>query len=76
MALASVDFFILFAFTELFFDQQVGNQCNIFDMDWINCNSCCRQPGDERERKFMLTNCGHIFCDICLSQGKEPRSQH
>ncbi|XP_066979896.1 probable E3 SUMO-protein ligase RNF212 isoform X3 [Macrobrachium rosenbergii] len=43
-------------------------------MDWINCNTCCRQPGDERERKFVLSSCGHIFCDVCLmqadSQGK------
>nr|XP_027223455.1 RING finger protein 212B-like [Penaeus vannamei] len=39
-----------------------------FAMDWINCNSCCRQPGDEKERTFVLTSCGHIFCDICLSQ--------
>ncbi|XP_037802927.1 RING finger protein 212B-like [Penaeus monodon] len=39
-----------------------------FAMDWINCNSCCRQPGDEKERTFVLTSCGHIFCDVCLSQ--------
>ncbi|XP_042880162.1 probable E3 SUMO-protein ligase RNF212 isoform X2 [Penaeus japonicus] len=39
-------------------------------MDWINCNSCCRQPGDEKERSFMLTSCGHIFCDVCLAQGE------
>ncbi|XP_068243494.1 RING finger protein 212B-like isoform X2 [Palaemon carinicauda] len=37
-------------------------------MDWINCNTCCRQPGDEKERKFVLSNCGHLFCDICLMQ--------
>ncbi|XP_045608706.1 E3 ubiquitin-protein ligase RNF212B isoform X2 [Procambarus clarkii] len=39
-------------------------------MDWINCNSCCRQPGDEKERTFVLTSCGHIFCDLCLRQGE------
>ncbi|XP_045125371.1 probable E3 SUMO-protein ligase RNF212 isoform X2 [Portunus trituberculatus] len=37
-------------------------------MDWINCNLCCRQPGDDRERTFTLSSCGHIFCDLCLAR--------
>ncbi|XP_069950842.1 E3 ubiquitin-protein ligase RNF212B isoform X2 [Cherax quadricarinatus] len=41
-------------------------------MDWINCNTCCRQPGDEKERIFTLTSCGHIFCDVCLAQAECP----
>lgn len=44
-------------------------EINNISMDWINCNSCCRQPGDERERTFALSSCGHIFCDLCLAQG-------
>ncbi|MPC24822.1 hypothetical protein E2C01_017917 [Portunus trituberculatus] len=39
-------------------------------MDWINCNLCCRQPGDDRERTFTLSSCGHIFCDLCLARAK------
>ncbi|KAK4297800.1 hypothetical protein Pmani_029804 [Petrolisthes manimaculis] len=41
---------------------------DITEMDWINCNSCCRQPGDEKDRTFVLTSCGHIFCDLCLTK--------
>ncbi|XP_076034824.1 vilya [Oratosquilla oratoria] len=39
-------------------------------MDWINCNICCRQPGDNKDRTFMLSSCGHLFCDICLSKAE------
>ncbi|XP_071525634.1 probable E3 SUMO-protein ligase RNF212 isoform X3 [Panulirus ornatus] len=45
-------------------------EINDINMDWINCNSCCRQPGDESERTFALTSCGHIFCDLCLAQAE------
>ncbi|CAL4059760.1 unnamed protein product, partial [Meganyctiphanes norvegica] len=37
-------------------------------MDWVNCNTCCRQPGDEPNCQFKLTSCGHFFCEICLAQ--------
>ncbi|KAL7646302.1 UNVERIFIED_CONTAM: hypothetical protein RMT77_003211 [Armadillidium vulgare] len=39
-------------------------------MDWINCNVCCRQPCDEKERLFSITSCGHILCDLCLSKAE------
>ena len=39
-------------------------------MDWINCNMCCRQPGDDKDMKFTLSSCGHIFCDPCLAKGR------
>ncbi|XP_049788440.1 zip homologous protein 2-like isoform X1 [Schistocerca cancellata] len=35
-------------------------------MDWIHCNSCYTQPSEIRERKFLLTSCGHIYCSECL----------
>ncbi|KAK2181345.1 hypothetical protein NP493_403g06015 [Ridgeia piscesae] len=47
--------------------------------DWVHCNLCFKQPGGER--KFSLTNCGHIYCEECLPSeshsrckmcGKEP----
>jgi len=36
--------------------------------DWVHCNLCFKQPGGER--KFSLTNCGHIYCEECLPSGK------
>ena len=33
--------------------------------DWVHCNVCFRQPGDGK--KFLLTSCGHIYCDKCIS---------
>lgn len=56
----------MYCSAEVFFYYEKKNNSS---MDWINCNSCCRQPGDEKERTFCLTSCGHIFCDKCLSQG-------
>lgn len=33
--------------------------------DWLHCNTCFIQPGDGT--KFLLTNCGHIYCEKCSS---------
>lgn len=43
-------------------------------MDWVHCNNCYIQPGDEEIKKFFITNCGHIYCDECLH--KECRICH
>ncbi len=37
-------------------------------MDWINCSSCFNQPGSGR--KFHLTSCGHIYCEVCIVDSK------
>jgi hypothetical protein len=42
------------------------------DMDWIHCNACCYQPSSEKRRKFLLTSCGHIYCNICVEAGTKP----
>ncbi|XP_023781448.1 probable E3 SUMO-protein ligase RNF212 [Cyanistes caeruleus] len=34
------------------------------------CNSCMRQPLSPTPL-FYLTNCGHIFCEVCLQKGKK-----
>ncbi|XP_046705928.1 probable E3 SUMO-protein ligase RNF212 isoform X1 [Silurus meridionalis] len=36
---------------------------------WICCNSCFKPPGADIQ--LALTNCGHIFCNICFQKGKE-----
>ncbi|XP_047012971.1 probable E3 SUMO-protein ligase RNF212 isoform X2 [Ictalurus punctatus] len=36
---------------------------------WICCNSCFKSPGPDVH--LALTNCGHIFCNICFRKGKE-----
>ena len=41
--------------------------------DWVHCNRCYRQPGNNR--KFHLTNCGHIYCEDCVIPGKESFSR-
>ncbi|XP_050696162.1 RING finger protein 212B-like isoform X1 [Eriocheir sinensis] len=52
----------------IFYYREEEEEGGIANMDWINCNLCCRQPGDERERTFTLSSCGHIFCDLCLAR--------
>ncbi|XP_026278908.1 RING finger protein 212B-like [Frankliniella occidentalis] len=35
-------------------------------MDWIHCNGCFIQPRtNSNPPKFLLTSCGHIFCERC-----------
>ncbi|KAF4085629.1 hypothetical protein AMELA_G00097350 [Ameiurus melas] len=36
---------------------------------WIRCNACCKSPGPDVH--LALTNCGHIFCNVCFRKGKE-----
>ncbi|XP_060065705.1 RING finger protein 212B-like [Ylistrum balloti] len=35
-------------------------------MDWLHCNTCFHQPGGGG--KFVLTSCGHIYCEKCIDQ--------
>ncbi|CAH1779570.1 unnamed protein product [Owenia fusiformis] len=35
--------------------------------EWVHCNNCFIQPGSNG-RTFYLTNCGHMFCEICSEQ--------
>ena len=41
-------------------------------MDWIHCNACSYQPSSEKGRKFLLTSCGHIYCNLCVEAGTKP----
>ncbi|KAK3746405.1 hypothetical protein QZH41_018223 [Actinostola sp. cb2023] len=36
--------------------------------EWVRCNSCCSRPG---QRRFYLTNCGHLFCEECMKESPE-----
>ncbi|CAE1294675.1 unnamed protein product [Acanthosepion pharaonis] len=36
-------------------------------VDWLHCNLCFTQPGNGI--KFSLTNCGHVYCEKCLTEG-------
>ncbi|XP_033890974.2 probable E3 SUMO-protein ligase RNF212 isoform X8 [Acipenser ruthenus] len=38
---------------------------------WIHCNVCFHQPG--ANRRFAVTNCGHIVCEICFQKGKKDQ---
>ncbi|XP_069779781.1 probable E3 SUMO-protein ligase RNF212 isoform X2 [Narcine bancroftii] len=35
---------------------------------WVFCNSCFQQPKANGCR-FILTNCGHVVCEMCLRKG-------
>ncbi|XP_007946020.1 probable E3 SUMO-protein ligase RNF212 [Orycteropus afer afer] len=35
----------------------------------VFCNRCFQPP--HRTSRFSLTNCGHVYCDICLHKGKK-----
>lgn len=40
-----------------------------FDMaSWVFCNRCFQPP--HRTSCFSLTNCGHVYCDVCLDKGE------
>ncbi|XP_077737760.1 putative E3 SUMO-protein ligase RNF212 isoform X2 [Canis aureus] len=34
---------------------------------WVFCNRCFQPP--PRASRFSLTNCGHVYCDVCLRKG-------
>nr|XP_055181949.1 probable E3 SUMO-protein ligase RNF212 isoform X6 [Nyctereutes procyonoides] len=34
---------------------------------WVFCNRCFQPP--HRASRFSLTNCGHVYCDVCLRKG-------
>ena len=36
-------------------------------MDWIHCNICYSQPGEDG-KQYLLTSCGHIYCTICYKE--------
>lgn len=42
-------------------------------MDWLHCNTCFHQPGDGG--KFLLTSCGHIYCEKCIDKGTNGKCQ-
>ncbi|XP_059952612.1 probable E3 SUMO-protein ligase RNF212 [Mesoplodon densirostris] len=35
---------------------------------WVFCNRCFQPP--QGTTCFSLTNCGHVYCDVCLRKGK------
>ncbi|XP_059780285.1 probable E3 SUMO-protein ligase RNF212 isoform X2 [Balaenoptera ricei] len=35
---------------------------------WVFCNRCFQAP--QGTACFSLTNCGHVYCDVCLRKGK------
>ncbi|EFB18680.1 hypothetical protein PANDA_013803, partial [Ailuropoda melanoleuca] len=35
---------------------------------WVFCNRCFQPP--HRTSCFRLTNCGHVYCDVCLGKGE------
>ncbi|XP_023593779.1 probable E3 SUMO-protein ligase RNF212 [Trichechus manatus latirostris] len=35
----------------------------------VFCNRCFQPP--HRTSRFSLTNCGHVYCDICLRKGRK-----
>ncbi|KAM3672430.1 putative E3 SUMO-protein ligase RNF212 [Ammospiza maritima maritima] len=36
----------------------------------VFCNSCLAEPRAPTPR-FCFTNCGHVFCEVCLQKGKK-----
>ncbi|XP_044912634.1 probable E3 SUMO-protein ligase RNF212 isoform X3 [Felis catus] len=36
---------------------------------WVFCNRCFQPP--HRTSCFSLTNCGHVYCDVCLDKGRK-----
>ncbi|XP_049823517.1 probable E3 SUMO-protein ligase RNF212 [Aethina tumida] len=41
-------------------------------MDWVHCNKCSIKYISNI--KFMLTECGHIFCETCIKQIKQEKT--
>ncbi|XP_027455567.2 probable E3 SUMO-protein ligase RNF212 isoform X4 [Zalophus californianus] len=38
---------------------------------WVFCNRCFQPP--HRTSCFSLTNCGHVYCDVCLGKGGKDK---
>ncbi|XP_025778142.1 probable E3 SUMO-protein ligase RNF212 [Puma concolor] len=36
---------------------------------WVFCNRCFQPP--HQTSCFSLTNCGHVYCDVCLDKGRK-----
>ncbi|CAG0891060.1 unnamed protein product [Darwinula stevensoni] len=34
-------------------------------MDWVHCNACYRQPDDPDCTPVHMTDCSHLFCNLC-----------
>ncbi|XP_014203379.2 RING finger protein 212B [Copidosoma floridanum] len=39
-------------------------------MEWMRCNSCWLRIAD-KQTIFHLTQCGHIYCDKCITKAEE-----
>lgn len=39
-------------------------------MDIVHCNACFAYTDLNVARNYIITDCGHIFCENCGSQGK------
>lgn len=42
-------------------------------MDWVHCNTCFTLPSDSKSQ-FMLTSCGHLYCEKCVSKDKKCKT--
>lgn len=44
-------------------------------MDWIHCNSCYLLPTQSKGKKFLLTSCGHVYCENCVKSDGPKKCQ-
>ena len=43
------------------------------DRSWLCCNHCGLPQGVNRNKKFFLTNCAHVYCENCHLEAIRPK---
>lgn len=49
------------------------NLCKVSMTTYLHCNSCYFRPGQGIQRRFFITNCSHLYCEVCVSAATKDR---
>ncbi|GFR59338.1 RING finger protein 212B [Elysia marginata] len=41
--------------------------------NYLHCNSCYFRPGMGVQRRFFITNCSHLYCEVCVDASTKDK---